>query len=152
VSQSYPQEAAAPTPAVAEQQVGAQMKRRNPVAAWLGLPIITLGIYGLVWYYLVHSELAAFDRRRKISAGLALCSMLFGWLTLGIWPLIMWVKLAGHIREAQRVAGLEPSCSGGLGFLLGIIGFGVLYYQVELNKVVKQYGDAPAGTQVPLAA
>jgi hypothetical protein len=151
VSQSYPQEAA-PAPAAAESLVGAQMKRRNPVAAWLGLPIITLGIYGLVWYYLVHSELANFDRRRKVSAGLALCSVLFGTLTLGIWPLINWVKLAGHIRNAQRAAGLEPSCSGGLGFLLGIIGFGVLYYQVELNKVVKQYGDAPAGAQVPLAA
>jgi hypothetical protein len=153
VSQSYPQEAApAPAAAAAESLVGAQMKRRNPVAAWLGLPIITLGIYGLVWYYLVHSELAAFDRRREVSAGLALCSVLFGTLTLGIWPLINWVKLAGHIRNAQRAAGLEPSCSGGLGFLLGIIGFGVLYYQVELNKVVKQYGDAPAGAQVPLAA
>jgi Domain of unknown function (DUF4234) len=151
VSQSYPQEAA-PRAAAAEPLVGAQMKRRNPVAAWLGLPIITLGIYGLVWYYLVHSELANFDRRHKVSAGLALCSVLFGTLTLGIWPLINWVKLAGHIRNAQRVAGLEPSCSGGLGFLLGIIGFGVLYYQVELNKVVKQYGDAPTGAPVPLAA
>ena len=151
MSQSYPQEAA-PQAAAAAPLAGAQMKRRNPVAAWLGLPIITLGIYGLVWYYLVHSELANFDRRRKVSAGLALCSVLFGMFTLGIWPLVNWVKLAGHIRNAQRAAGLEPSCSGGLGFLLGIIGFGVLYYQVELNKVVKQYGDAPAGAQVPLAA
>ena len=150
MSQSYPQEAA--PPAAAARLEGAQMKRRNPVAAWLGLPIITVGIYGLVWYYLVHSELANFDRRRKISAGLALCSVLFGMFTLGIWPLVNWVKLAGHIRNAQRAAGLEPSCSGGLGFLLGIIGFGVLYYQVELNKVVKQYGDAPAGAPVPLAA
>ncbi len=151
MGQSYPQEAA---PAAAAQQApaGAQMKLRNPVAAWLGLPIITIGIYGIVWFYKVHTELAAFDRRRPVSAGMALCSMLFGFLTLGIWPLVMWVKLAGHIRGAQRVAGLQPSCSGGLGFLLGIIGFGVLYYQIELNKVIKQFGDAPAGSQVPLAA
>lgn len=131
---------------------GIQMKRRNPVGAWLGLPIITLGIYGLVWYYMVHSELAAFDRRRPVSAAAALCSMLFGWITLGIWPLIQWVKLAGHIRNAQQSAGLQPSCSGGLGFLLGIFGFGVLYYQIELNKVVDRYEGAPAGAQVPLAA
>jgi hypothetical protein len=62
------------------------------------------------------------------------------------------VKLAGHIRNSQRAAGLQPSCSGGLGFLLRIIGFGVLYYQIEFNKVIKQYGDAPAVSQVPLAA
>src|SRR6185312_6872865 len=111
---------------------------RNPAAAWLGLPIITLGIYGLVWYFLVHDELAKFDRRRNVSAGMALCSVLFGAITLGIWPLITWVKLAGHIREAQRAAGLAPSCSGGVGFLLGILGFGVLYYQIELNKITKQ--------------
>ena len=151
MSQSYPQEAA-PVAVSQPDLVGAQMKRRNPVGAWLGLPIITLGIYGIVWYYLVHSELANFDRRRSVSAGLALCSMLFGTLTLGIWPLITWVKLAGHIRNAQSAAGLEPSCSGGLGFLLGIFGFGVLYYQIELNKVVKHYGDAAPGSQVPLAA
>jgi hypothetical protein len=151
VSQSYPQEATAPA-APGQQGTGAQMKRRNPVGAWLGLPIITLGIYGLVWYYKVHNELSKFDTRRPVSAGLALCSIIFGTITLGIWPLVTWVKLAGHIRGAQRVAGLEPSCSGGLGFLLGIIGFGVLYYQIELNKVVKQYGDAAPGTPVPLAA
>src|SRR4051812_8228000 len=51
---------------------GLQMKRRNPVGVWLGLPIITLGIYGYVWFYLVHAELASFDRRRQISAGMAL--------------------------------------------------------------------------------
>jgi hypothetical protein len=138
----------APQPALA----GIQMKRRNPFGAWLGLPIITLGVYGIVWYYLVHSELANFDRRRPVSAGMALCSMLFGWITLGIWPLVTWIKLGGHIRNAQQAAGLRPSCSGGLGFLLAIFGFGVLYYQIELNKVADRYGDAPAGSQVPLAA
>ena len=151
MSQPYPQQTAPPA-AGRSDLVGAQMKRRNPVGAWLGLPIITLGIYGIVWYYLVHNELANFDRRRSISPGLAICSVLFGTLTLGIWPLITWVKLAGHISNAQRAAGLQPSCSGALGFLLGIFGFGVLYYQIELNKVVKQYGEAAPGTQVPLAA
>jgi hypothetical protein len=151
VSQSFPQQAA---PAVDGRAglVGTQMKRRNPAAAWLGLPIITLGVYGLVWYYKVHTELAAFDRRRPISAGMALCSILFGAMTLGIWPLITWVKLAGHIRGAQQAAGLQPSCSSGMGFLLAILGFGVLYYQIELNKVVGRYGDAAPGTEVPLAA
>ncbi|HEY4460190.1 MAG TPA: DUF4234 domain-containing protein [Pseudonocardiaceae bacterium] len=33
---------------------------------WLGLTIITLGIYHLVWYFKIHKELADFDRRRTI--------------------------------------------------------------------------------------
>ncbi|MFC4051895.1 DUF4234 domain-containing protein [Actinomadura syzygii] len=131
---------------------GINMKRRNPVGAWLGLPIITLGIYGLVWFFKVHNELSEYDRRIDNAAVNALLSMLFGGITLGIWPLVMWVKLGGRIAQAQRAAGLQPSCSGGIGFLLGIFGFGVLYYQIQLNKVVDRYGDTPAGQQVSLVA
>jgi hypothetical protein len=131
---------------------GLQMKRRNPFAVWLGLPIITLGIYGIVWYVKVHSELERFDSRRNVGTTGAVLSIFFGWLTLGIWNLVVWVKLAGHISNAQRAAGLNPTCNGGIGFLLAIFGFGTLYYQLELNKVVDRYGDTPPGTQVPLAA
>lgn len=131
---------------------GANMKRRNPLGAWLGLPMITLGVYNLVWFFKVHDELHAYDRRIDNAAVNALLSLLFGSITLGIWPLVMWVKLGGRIAEAQRAAGLPASCSGGMGFLLGIIGFGVLYYQIQLNKVVDRYGDTPAGQQVSLVA
>ncbi|MBT2211416.1 MULTISPECIES: DUF4234 domain-containing protein [Actinomadura] len=131
---------------------GANMKRRNPVGAWLGLPIITFGIYGMVWFFKVHQELHEYDRRIDNAATNALLSILFGSITLGIWPLIMWVKLGGRIAEAQRAAGLPASCSGGMGFLLGILGFGVLYYQLQLNKVIDRYGDTPAGQQVSLVA
>ncbi|NKZ07264.1 DUF4234 domain-containing protein [Actinomadura latina] len=145
-------------PAPAQQQApaavgaGNNMKRRNPVGAWLGLPIITFGIYGLVWFFKVHTELHEYDRRIDNAATNALLSMLFGAITLGIWPLVMYVKLAGRIAQAQRAAGLQATCSGGMGFLLGIFGFGVLYYQIQLNKVVDRYGDTPAGQQVSLVA
>ncbi|MFB4314590.1 DUF4234 domain-containing protein [Actinomadura sp. 21ATH] len=131
---------------------GYNMKRRNPVGAWLGLPIITFGIYGLVWFFKVHAELFNYDRRVGDAATNALLSMIFGFVTLGIWPLIMYVKLGGRIAQAQRAAGLQPSCSGGIGFLLGILGFGVLYYQIQLNKIVDRYGDTQPGQQVSLAA
>ncbi|RKS68933.1 uncharacterized protein DUF4234 [Actinomadura pelletieri DSM 43383] len=139
-------------PAAAAVGAGVNMKRRNPLGVWLGLPIITFGIYGLVWFYKVHVELHEYDRRIDNAATNALLSMLLGFLTLGIWPLIMYVKLAGRISAAQRAAGLQPSCSGGIAFLLGILGFGVLYYQIQLNKVVDRYGDTPAGQQVSLVA
>ncbi|WP_329521492.1 DUF4234 domain-containing protein [Spirillospora sp. NBC_01491] len=131
---------------------GQNMKRRNPVGAWLGLPMITFGIYGLVWFYKVHAELFGFDRRSGDASVNALLSMLFGACTLGIWPLVMYVKLGGRIAQAQRAAGLPAECSGGMGFLLGIFGFGVLYYQIQLNKVVDRYGDTPPGQQVSLVA
>src|SRR5690606_17253319 len=122
------------------------------VGAWLGLPLITFGIYGLVWFYKVHSELHAYDRRIGDSAVNALLSMIFGVITLGTWPLVMWAKLGGRIAAAQCAAGLQPTCSGGIGFLLGVIGFGVLSSQIQLTKVVDRYGATPPGQQVSLVA
>ncbi|WP_019631518.1 DUF4234 domain-containing protein [Actinomadura atramentaria] len=142
----------APQHAPAPVAAGLNMKRRNPVGVWLGLPLITLGIYNLVWYFKVHNELFNFDRRTGDAATGALLSLIFGFITLGIWPLITYLKLAGRIAQAQRAAGLQPTCSGGMAFLLGIFSFGMLYYQIELNKIVDRYGDTPAGQQVSLAA
>ena len=105
-----------------------------------------------MWFYKVHAELFAYDRRTGDAATNALLSLIFGFITLGIWPLVMYVKLAGRIAQAQRAAGLQPTCSGGIGFLLGLIGFGVLYYQLQLNKVVDRYGDIQPGQPVSLAA
>jgi len=132
--------------------IGVQMKRRNPFAVWLGLPIITFGIYGIVWFIKIHQELAQFDRRRPVNTTSAILSIFFGWLTLFIWNIVVWIQLGGHIAEAQRAAGLQPTCSPGIGLLLTFVGFGPLYYQIELNKVIDRYGrETPLGTQVPLA-
>ncbi|MFC5186642.1 DUF4234 domain-containing protein [Actinomadura harenae] len=115
------------------------MKQRNLFAVWLGLPIITLGIYGLVWIFKIHDEMnRSYPQNGASSAGSALCSVLFGFITLGIWPLIVVIKFGTGIAEAQRRAGRQPSFSQGLGILLLIFGFGPLYYQNELNKIATQ--------------
>ncbi|MFC4908525.1 DUF4234 domain-containing protein [Actinomadura gamaensis] len=115
------------------------MKHRNILAVWLGLPIITLGIYGLVWIYKIHDEIrTSYPESGAVGAGNALCSVLFGWITLGIWPLVVLIKFGGAIAEAQRRAGRQPSFSQGVGILLLIFGFGPLYYQNELNKIATQ--------------
>lgn len=125
------------------------MKRRNPVAAWLGLPLITLGIYHLVWYYKIHREMAEFDRRRAVpTVGPMLVLLLLSWTVIA--PLISYYNTGNRIRQAQRAAGLVPTCSGGIGLLLMFVfGLGTLYYQDGLNKIVNAYG-VPEGTQIPL--
>ena len=58
---------------------GLAMKTRNPFAVWIGLPLITLGIYHFVWYYKIHREMAEFDRRRSVPvAGPMLVILLLG--------------------------------------------------------------------------
>lgn len=132
---------------------GLQMKRRNPFAAWIGLPLITLGIYHLVWYYKIHHEMGEFDPRRKVpAAGPLLVLILLGWTVVA--PLVSYYNCGHRIANAQRAAGLQPTCSGLIGMLLMLVfGFGTFYFQTELNRVHDVYGSqTPQGTQVPLFA
>jgi hypothetical protein len=131
---------------------GAQMKRRNPVAVWIGLPLITLGIYHFVWYYKIHAEMQDFDRRRKVpTVGPVLVLILLSWTVIA--PLISYYRTGERIVESQRAAGIPTTCQPVIGLLLTFVfGLNTLYYQVELNKVVDAYGGkaTPPGTVVPL--
>ncbi|MGW5520741.1 DUF4234 domain-containing protein [Gordonia sp. NPDC003950] len=130
---------------------GQQMKRRNTIAVWLVLPIITLGIYTFVWYYKIHKEMAAFDRRKEIPvAGPMLVILFLGWTVIA--PIISFNNAGKRIRDAQRSAGLAETCNPLLCWLL-MFAFGLhtWYMQGELNKVVDRYG-AELGTTVPLFA
>lgn len=112
------------------------MKHRNIFAVWLGLPIITLGIYSFVWIFKIHKELGlTFPRANVTSPGSALASVIFGIVTLFIWPLIVLLNFGKSIQAAEREAGLPASFSQGLGVILTLFGFGPLYYQAELNKL-----------------
>ena len=136
-------------PVMGQQPVGLAMKRRNPVGAWLGLPLITFGVYHLVWYYKIHREMAEFDRRRHVPvAGPMLVLLLLSWTLIA--PLVSYFNTGNRIAAAQRAAGLPVSCSAVIGLLLCFFfGLQTLYYQVEINKVVDSYG-APEGTVVGL--
>ncbi len=132
---------------------GLQMKRRNPLAAWIGLPLITLGIYHYVWYYKIHHEMGEFDPRRHVpDIGPVLVLIFLGWTLIA--PFISYYNCGHRIANAQRAAGLPQRCSGLAGALLMLLfGFGVFYYQSQLNQVHDAYGQAtPAGTNVPLVA
>ncbi len=131
---------------------GLAMKRRHPVAVWLGLPLITLGIYSLVWYYKVHREMRDFDRRRSINPAGSLLTIMFGWIVI-VPPYVSYYNTGDRIRNTQRAAGLQPTCSPVVGLLLMLVfGLGTLYYQSELNKVVERYPGAAPGVMVPLFA
>jgi hypothetical protein len=129
---------------------GLAMKRRNPVAAWLGLPLVTLGIYHLVWYYKIHREMAEFDRRRQVPvAGPMLVLLFLSWTVVA--PLVSYFNTGNRIADAQRAAGQQPTCSAWIGLVLCFFfGLQTLYYQIELNKIVDAYG-VPAGSTVALA-
>lgn len=131
---------------------GLTMKRRGPVAVWLGLPLITLGIYQLVWYYKVLSELQEFDRRRVLSpAGSLLVMILLGWTVIA--PLISYHNTGKAIANAQRSAGLPVTCSpAASSFMAFLFGLNIWYMQRQLNLVIEAYPGTTPGTEVALVA
>ena len=141
-----------PGPNAAAPLSGLAMKRRGPVAVWLGLPIITLGIYQLVWYYKIHKELNEHDRRQDLSpAGSMLVLLFLSWTLIA--PLVSFHNTGKAIADAQRAAGLPVTCSPAAStWLAFVFGLNVWYMQRELNRVVEAHPGATPGTQVPLAA
>lgn len=149
-----PAAAPAPEAEVTAQPVatGLAMKRRNPWLAWLVWPLITLGIYHLVWYFKIHKEMAEFDRRRSVPvAGPMLVLLFLSWTLIA--PLVSYYNCGTRIAKTQHSAGLQPTCSPVLGLVLFLfaLGSGTVYYQYELNRVVDVYKAEP-GAQVPLFA
>jgi hypothetical protein len=119
---------------------------RGPGVTWL-LSVVTFGIYFYVWYYKVNRELRDFDSSIQVKPGGAVCTIMFGWILIGIPPIVSMVKTGNRISQAQRIAGVQESCSGGVGFLLSLLfGLNVAYYQSHLNKVWAVYGSPAEGT------
>jgi hypothetical protein len=120
-------------------------KTRHPWGVWL-LSLVTLGIYGLYWYYTVNRELQEFDPRIDVNPGLSLLALLFGGILI-VPPFVSLYRTGDRIALGQRFAGSPAGCSGAIGVLLGLIGgFYVVYYQSQINKIWAMYGNPPPGT------
>ena len=141
-----------PVPYATPPTGGLAMKRRGPVAVWLGLPIITFGIYHLVWYYKIHRELQEYDRRLSLSPGGSVLVLIFlGWTVVA--PLVSYLNTGKAIANAQRAAGLPVTCSPATScWLVLVFGLNTLYMQEQLNRVTQANPGVTPGSPVPLAA
>jgi hypothetical protein len=121
-------------------------KRRNPVAVWLLAPI-TLGIYGLVWYYKINRE--ARDMGIESNPGNSLLAITLGAFII-VPPFVSIFRTGERIAASQRAAGIAPTCNPVAGLLLWIFVFGTgsLYYQSEMNKIWDYYGVPQEGSAV----
>lgn len=117
-------------------------KTRSPVAVWL-LTLITLGVYGMVWYFKVNREVRDYNGQIEVSPGLALCNVtIIAAVTLSISAIVSFVRTGGRISQAMAYARVG-SCSGAAGVLLQalLFGTGVCYYQSRLNRVWAAHGQ-----------
>jgi hypothetical protein len=122
-------------------------KTRNPWGVWL-LSLVTLGIYGIVWYYKVNRETRDYDARVVVNPGMAVVAIVFGWIII-IPPFVSIYNTGRRIAQAQEAAGAQVTCVPIIGLLLTFLwSTQTVYYQSQINKVWDRHGNPPEFTPV----
>ena len=131
---------------------GERVKLRNPWAVAL-LPIITLGIYHLVWWYRINSELRDYGQAKGYDLGQNPTNSVLALFPGGIIivpALITYWNGTKRVQGAARVAGMEP-INGWISLILYIFIAPVFwaYIQVSLNNVWRTQAEALPGEEPP---
>jgi hypothetical protein len=125
---------------------GQSYLKRNPLGV-LGLTFITLGIYGLYWFYKVNEEILRSTKDTTISPSRSLLAVIPGFLLI-VPPFIAYYNTANHIVDMQRQRGIASQISPALVVVLGLviwIGMGA-YVQEHLNRVWEAGSMPSAGS------
>jgi hypothetical protein len=135
---------------------GETFKRRNPIAVWLLLPFITLGIYFFVYWYKINNEARRYLRDPSIQPGISLLAVLLGWILI-VPPFVTVFTTAGRVRRMQENARIPDRIDPWIALLLRFFfGLDILYLQINLNKIWDAYGmsypGAPYTTMPPPGA
>lgn len=116
--------------------------KRNPLGV-LGLSLITVGIYGLYWFYKVNEEIQRYTGDQTISPSRSLLAVIPGFLLI-VPPFIAYYNTANHVAQMEQQRGIPAQISPALVVVLGIvISIGMAaYVQEHLNRV---WDSAPTG-------
>ena len=125
-------------------------KTRNIWLVWLVWPLITLGIYHLVWYYKINREARDFDEKIDVEPTLSLLAVAIGWIII-VPPFVSIYRSGERIGQMQEDAGMDRSCNGWIGLVLSFfLSLHALYYQSELNRIWARLGEPEEGSLVAL--
>jgi len=135
---------------------GSTAKLRSPVwvAVWT---IVTLGIYGLVWYYKINREMAdlgkATGRTEELgdSAGMSLLAVTLGALII-VPAIISMIHTFKRVQALQRITQSGEPINGWLGLVLYLVFSPALfgYMQSGMNPAwEKQARDGGTLTAAP---
>ncbi|MBW8059455.1 MAG: DUF4234 domain-containing protein [Solirubrobacterales bacterium] len=132
-----------------------QVKIRSPWAAAL-LPLITLGIYHLVWWYRINRELRDYGRAKGYDLGQSPTNSLLALFPGGLIivpALVSYWRGTKRVQGALRLAGNEP-VSGWIALLLYFLLSPGLwaYIQISLNDLWRREAEALPGQPAPPAA
>jgi hypothetical protein len=129
-----------------------EVKVRNPWAVAL-LPIVTLGIYHLVWWYRINKELKAYGEAKGFDLGQnptnSLLALFPGGLII-VPALVTYWRGTKRVQGASKVAGREP-VNGWIALILYLLlspGMWA-YLQVSVNHIWEQEAETLPGQPAP---
>jgi hypothetical protein len=131
-----------------------EVKIRSPWAAAL-LPLITLGIYHLVWWYRINRELRDYGRAKGYDLGQnptnSLLALFPGAIII-VPALITYWRGTKRVQGASSLAGNEP-LNGWIAIILYfLISPGLwAYIQVSLNDIWRKEAEGLPGQELPPA-
>ncbi len=131
-----------------------EVKVRSPWAVAL-LPIITLGIYHLVWWYKINKELKAYGETKGFDLGQNPTNSVLALFPGGIIiipALVTYWRGTKRVMGAAKVTGQEP-VSGWISIILYLLLSPAFwaYLQVSLNHIWEQEAEALPGGAIPPA-
>jgi hypothetical protein len=129
-----------------------------------GLTVVTLGIYGLCWYYFVNNELkdVGLDKEDgnlgQSNPVMSVTALVLGGFTLWVAPLLSVYNYGQRIKRAQRLEGIprEHQIDPTIAFLLYFPGFILFvpllfhywYVTKHQNMTMRAAGGLPYGGDV----
>jgi cbb3-type cytochrome oxidase subunit 3 len=147
-------------PEVPIQGANSTAKIRTPWVVAV-LTIVTIGIYGLVWYYKINREMADYGRATGHteelgdSPGTSLLAVTLGALIV-VPAVISIVHTHQRIVALQRLTGGGDPLNGWLVLIMFLVGLSIVayaYWQSGLNKAWQaQAGTMPAAAPSPAPA
>jgi hypothetical protein len=124
---------------------GATVKVRHPLAP-LGLAIITLGIYQLVWYYKINEELRS--QGEDVKPGMALLALSLGFVLI-VPPFVSLYNTAERIRRVQERAGVTSPISPVLALVLLFVPFVNIFQPAYMQSALNAAWERAAGVTTP---
>ena len=119
--------------------------KTRSVFAPLLLPIVTLGIYSLVWLYKLYTEADYYcEGKVNITSGGAAVGFLFIPIFNFFWAISLWFKTPGLITLMQRADGVpenEIKHYGNYGWLMLIPILGQIMWIVLTQSAMNQYWE-----------
>lgn len=134
---------------------GSSAKIRSPIGVFF-LILITLGIYGIFWWYFVNREMADYGKAKGTtelgdSPGKSVLAITLGALII-VPAVLSYINTFKRAQAAQRLTGVDP-INGWIGLILILIIAPAFdsYIQSGLNPVWKAQAAGAAGAAPAVA-